>query len=142
MIDAIVFVEDFASFVGYLDANKPEALARDEDGNMTMPPVVVGFSRTPAAMKGNSLGAYFRFTDEQAAEWRNTPGVEVLAEEIYTGKGTADRVYQQIWDDPTKLAKYDTIWDRVRTFEDPETGETHTVEQPKFGMIAEEDIAS
>ena len=134
MIDAVIYVEKFSELVAYLNEYAPETLARDEEGNLTMPPNVTAFTRTPAQMRDDKLLAYFRFTDEQAAEWRNTPGVEVLAEEVYTGKGTADRVYQQIWDDPDALAKYDSVWDRIKTYTD-EDGVEHTYQQDKFGII-------
>jgi len=134
MIDAIIFVPKFSELVGYLDATAPETLARDEEGNLTMPPNVTAFTRTPAQVRDDRLLAYCRFTDEQAQQWRGTPGVEILGESPYTGKGTATRVYQQIWDNPDALAKYDSVWDRVKTYTD-EDGVPHEYEQPMFGIM-------
>jgi len=135
MIDAIIYVPNFPALVAYLDEHAPDTLARDENGNMTMPPNVIAFSRTPAVQNGNALMVYARFTQEQAGQWRGTPGVEILGESPYTGKGTAQRVYQQIWDNPEALAKYDSVWNRTKTYTD-EDGVEHTYEQTKFGVIA------
>lgn len=134
-IDSIIYVENFPALAAYLNEHAPETLERDEEGNLAMPPNVTAFTRTPAQVREDKLLAYCRFTLEQANEWRGTPGVEILGEAPYTGKGTATRVYQQIWDDPEALAKYDSVWDRVRTYTDPETGEDHTIEQPMFGIM-------
>ena len=135
MIDAIIFTPSFSALVEYLNEQAPETLARDESGAMAMPPNVIAFTRTPAQMRDDKLLAYCRFTQDQAETWRGTPGVEVLAEAPFSGKGTATRVYQQIWDNPEALAKYDSVWDRVKTYTDEE-GVEHTYEQTKFGVIA------
>ena len=135
MIDAIIYVEQFSQLAAYLNEHAPETLERDEEGNLTMPPNVIAFTRTPAQLNGDRLLAYCRFTDEQADQWRGTPGVEILGESPYTGRGTADRIYQQILDNPDALAKYDSVWNRVKTYTD-EDGVEHTYEQTKFGVIA------
>lgn len=135
MIDAVIFVPAFSTLVAYLNEHAPETLERDENGNLTMPPNVIAFTRTPAQVRDDKLLAYCRFTDEQADEWRGTPGVDILGEAPYTGRGTAERVYQQIWDNTDALDKYDSVWERVKTYTDPETGETHTIEQSMFGIM-------
>lgn len=134
MIDAVIFCPSFSALVEYLNEHAPETLARDEGGNLTMPPNVTAFTRTPAQLNGDRLLAYCRFTDEQADQWRGTPGVDILGEAPFTGKGTADRVYQQIWDNPEALAKYDSVWDRVKSYTDEE-GVPHEYEQPMFGIM-------
>ena len=56
----------------------------------------------------------------------------------YIGKGTSALVYDQIFNDPVKLAKYDSVYDRTpREYTDEETGETHTISKPDwFGVMA------
>jgi hypothetical protein len=137
MIDAIIYVEKFSELVSYLDANAPETLERDEEGAITMPPNVTAFARTPAVVKGDKLLAYCRFRDEQADTWRGTVGVEVLSEAPFTGdpEETAEIVYAQLFADPSALAKYDSVYDRVKTHIDEETGEETTYNQDKFGVM-------
>lgn len=140
MEDVILFVPDFTTLVGYLDANHPEMLERDEEGNMAMPPVVTGFDRTPAAMgpDGNSLMVYARLREHELAEWGGMPGVEVLAHAAYKGRNTSDEVYSALFADPEATAKYDSVYDRSdRTETDPETGEEYTYSVPeRFGVMA------
>lgn len=135
MIDAILYIPDFPALVQHLNANAPEYLKRDDSGELVMPPVVVGFDRTPAVMRDVAMLVYVRMGEEQADEWRGTPGVEVLAESLFTGPGTGERVYQQIWDDDDALAKYESVHPRVRQYED-EDGNKFDVKQDKFGVIA------
>lgn len=136
LTDAILYVPDFLSVVQYMDEHYPKCLARDDEGSITNPPVITGFARTPAVVNGNSLLAYVRLRDHQVAQWRDTPGVEVLAEHEYVGKGTGDLVYQLLFDSPEASAKYDSVYDRTpQEFE--EDGELYTVTPPdKFGVMA------
>tara|TARA_B100000929_G_scaffold253509_1_gene214390 strand:+ start:3779 stop:4393 length:615 start_codon:yes stop_codon:yes gene_type:complete len=79
---------------------------------------------------------YVRLTAEQLAEWR--PYATVLAEAPYTGTGTAERVYQQLQDDPDALALYTSVYDTTPHEIDDGEGGTVTVTPPfKFGMLAE-----
>lgn len=136
-IDAIIFVEDFPTLVAYLDTYAPEALARDEDGNITMTPNVIAFARTPAVVNGDKLLVYCRFTDDQATQWRGTPGVEVLAEAPYQGRETGNVVYDQLFTDEDATAKYDSVYDRTPREVDDGEGGTMTVTPPdKFGVMA------
>lgn len=137
MIDVIIHVADFPALVGYLDTNTPHMLSRDEEGNMTLPPVVTGFARTPAVVNGDALLAYMRLTDEQADTWRQTPGVEILAEAPCQGKGTSDAVYSALFADAEATAKYDSVYDRTPREVDDGEGGTITVTPPdKFGVMA------
>ena len=137
MIDAIIYVEDFPTLVGYLDTRAPHLLARDEDNNLIMPPVVAGFARTPAIVNGDKLLAYMRLTDEQAETWLGTPGVEVLAQAEYTGRETGNKVYEQLFADEDATAKYDSVYDRTPREVDDGEGGTLTVTPPdKFGVMA------
>ncbi len=137
MIDAIIYVENFPTLVGYLDIHAPGTLARDEDNNLLMPPVVTGFARTPAVVNGNALLAYMRLTDEQASTWRSTPGVEILAEAPYQGRETGNVVYEALFNDPDATAKYDSVYDRTPREVDDGEGGTMTITPPaKFGVMA------
>lgn len=134
MIDAVIFVSDFPALAAYLNENAPETLQRDENGTMTMPPNVTAFTRTPAQLTDDRLLAYCRFAQEQTEQWRGTEGVEVLAEAPFTGKGTADKIYNAILNNPDALDKYDSVWNRTKTYTD-EDGVEQTYEQTKFGII-------
>lgn len=136
-VDAIIFVPVFSELVTYLNTNAPDALARDKAGNITTPPNVISFARTPAVVKEDSLLAYCRFTNEQATTWRSTPGVEILAEAPYQGKGTAQAVYDQVFADPELLAIYDSVYDRTpRTYTDDDGVEYTATPPAKFGVMA------
>lgn len=137
MIDAIIYVQDYAGLAQYLADYHPELLVKDEHGQIAQPPVVTGFARTPATTNGNALMVYARLRENEAEQWRGMEGVEVLAESPYQGKGTGDAVYQQILDDPEKLATYKSVHD-TEPYEvtDDELG-SYTVMPPfKFGIIA------
>lgn len=137
MIDAIVYVEDFMSLVAYLAINYPEYLKRQENGSLVYPPVVIGFARTKAIVNGNSLLSYFRLSFEEAEMWRNTPGVEILAESNYIGMETCHLVYDQVFNDPTAKAKYDSVYDYTPYDVDDGLGGTITIYPPeRFGCIA------
>ncbi|KTG26220.1 hypothetical protein AWR38_17765 [Idiomarina sp. WRN-38] len=137
MIDAILYVPNFPALVAELDATHPNMLQRDETGAITMPPVVTGFARTPATTREDRVLVYARLTDADAARYRSIQHMEVLAETAFTGKGTADRLYQMVFDDPDALASYESVWQRTRTVIDPDTGGTREVRQDKFGHLAE-----
>src|SRR5690554_958015 len=136
LTDAILYVPDFASLVHHMAQHYPECLERDENGDIAMPPVITGFARTPAVVNGNSLLVYARLREHEVEQWRGTPGVEVLAEHEYVGKGTGDLVYHLLFDDAETTAKYDSVYDRSPQ-EHEEDGETYTVTPPdKFGVLA------
>ncbi|MGO2009464.1 hypothetical protein [Vreelandella alkaliphila] len=120
MIDAILHLPNATQI--------PEPLA-DEDGNLALgdPQTVNG--------EGDRLH-YVRMLPAQLDEWRSH--ATVLAEATYTGTGTAARVYQQIQDDPGKLAIYESVYDTApREVGDGEGG-TMTITPPfAFGMLAE-----
>src|SRR5690554_8039246 len=137
LTDAILYVGDFASLVQYMDEHYPECLVRDADGNITHPPVITGFARTPAVVNGNSLLVYARLREHEVEQWRGTPGVEVLAEHEYVGKGTGDLVYHLLFDSPEATAKYDSVYSRESYEVDDGEGGTTTVTSPeRFGVMA------
>lgn len=134
LTDTIIFIPSFSALVEHFLQNHPENLEYDEEGELTNPPTIVGMTRTPAVVNGDKLLAYCRFTADQAEQWRGTPGVEVLAEAPFAGEGTADKIYNAILNNPDALAKYDSVWNRTKTYTD-EDGVEHTYEQTKFGII-------
>ena len=136
MIDAVIFVPAFSALVAYLNEHAPETLARDADGNLIMPPNVTAFTRTRAEIKGDSLLAYCVFKDDQAEQWRGTPGVEILAEaeRIEGQRDTHERVYASLFAAPAALAKYESVWSITKRYTDEE-GVEHTYEQPWFGYV-------
>lgn len=137
MIDAILYVPDMPTLVAHLDANYPEMLARDEDGSIAQPPVVVGIPRTPARETSPEVMVYARLTEEQAEQWHGMPGVTVLAEAPFTGKGTGQAVYDQIFDDPDKYEIYSRVYPHAPYEVDDGEGGTITVTPPnKFGILA------
>lgn len=137
MVDAILYVPDFTTLVGYLDQNYPEMLERDEEGAIAMPFVVTGFARTPAVVNGNSLMVYARLREDEVAEWGGTPYVEVLAEAPYQGRETGNKVYEQLFADAEATAKYDSVYDRSpREVDDGEGGVITVTPPAKFGVMA------
>lgn len=109
-------------------ATQPHSSLTDEDGNLLSDPQAVNAA-------GDHLH-YVRLSPAQLDEWR--PHANVLAETPYTGTGTADRVYQQIIDDPEKLAIYESVYDTSPREVDDGEGGTMTITPPfKFGMLAE-----
>lgn len=135
-IDAILYIEDFSSLVDYLKLNYPDLLMKEESGSFSVPPVVTGFSRTPAVVNGNSLMVYVRLHDEEAGKWRGIPHVEILSETPFVGEGTANALYDGIFNDPDKLQMYDTVYNRT-PYEIEEGGEVTTITPPdRFGVIA------
>lgn len=139
MNDVILYIPDFQTLVGYLDANHPEMLQRDEDGNMAMPPVVTGFARTPAVIgpDGNSLMVYARLREEQVTQWSDMPHIEVLAEARYQGGDTGDIVYERLFADTEAAAKYDSVYDRTpKEVDDGEGGKITVTPPVKFGVMA------
>jgi len=89
------------------------------------------------AVNGNGLLVYARLREEEVEQWSSTPGVEVLAQAEYAGKGTGDAVYQQVWDDEEKGAKYQSVYDySPYEIEDEELGTTTITPPKKFGAMA------
>ncbi|CBV44052.1 hypothetical protein [Halomonas elongata] len=137
MIDAILYVADYPALAQYLSLNHPELLRQTDQGEIRLPPVIDGFARTKSVQNGSAVLAYARFREAQAAQWRGIPGIEILGEAEFTGRGTADAVYGQVFDDPDKLAKYDSVYDRTPREVDDGQGGVITVTPPdRFGVVA------
>lgn len=137
MIDAIIYVQDYAGLAQYLADYHPEMLAKDEHGQIAQPPVVTGFARTPATTNGNALMVYARLRENEAEQWRGMDGVEVLAQAPYQGNGTGNAVYEALFNDPDATAKYDSVYSREPYEVDDGEGGTMTITPPdKFGVMA------
>ncbi|AZM96059.1 hypothetical protein [Vreelandella venusta] len=123
MIDAILYLSS--------DAQLPESLT-DEGGNP-----LLSDPRTVNA-NGDCLH-YVRLLPELLNEWRSH--VTVLAEAPYAGVGTADRLYQQIQNDPNALALYESVYDTSpREVDDGEGGKATYTPPFAFGMLAESQL--
>lgn len=137
MTDAIIYVPDFAALVGWAAEHHPDCLARDEQGEILDHPVITGLARTPAVVNGNQVLVYARLTSAQAEQWRGMPGVQVLAEAPFEGRGTAAQIYDQVFADPELLALFDSVYDRSPREVDDGEGGTMTITPPKwFGIMA------
>jgi len=137
MIDAILYVPSYSTLVAHLDANYPDMLVRDESGEIAQPPVVTGFARTPSVVNGDELLVYARFRQHEADQWRSMPGVQILGEAEYAGRGTADAVYGQVFADPDKRAIYDRVYPRPVTTIDNGDGTVSESQPPeRFGVMA------
>lgn len=137
MIDAVIYVDSFTSLVEYLSVHHRDLLEKDNDNSIAQPPVIGGFARIPAVESGDKVLIYARFREEEAKQWRGTPNTTILAEAEYTGEGTAKKVYDQIFNDPEKLAIYDSVYDRTPYEVDDGQGGTITETPPDWiGIVA------
>lgn len=111
-IDAILYTDDVTTIPEELQQGQPEAI------------------------KGDARLHYIRVSQAQLDALANH--YTVLAKTTYKGIGTTDRVYQQILDDPEKLALYESVYDTApREMDDGEGGTTTYTPPFKFGMLAE-----
>ena len=98
--------------------------------------VINGFDRTPATMLGKAALVYVRMSEDQAVQWRGTPGVTILAEAPYTGTDTPDVVYAAMEANPASMALYDAVYPRAAVTWTDEDGQAHTSTPPfRFGAI-------
>lgn len=97
--------------------------------------ITVSRSRGPASAASRGAATVLvcaRMTEGQAAQWRGTPGVTILAEAPY-GPNAADEIYDAIWSDPAALALYRAVYDpQPVTHEDGSV----TVAPERFGVMA------
>lgn len=98
--DAVLHIADLPALAAAMAAIDPSAVV---DGRFNL-------DTTPAAMNGAAALVYVRMTEGQAAQWRGTPGVTILAEAPY-GPDAADLIYDAIWFDPAALALYRAVYD-------------------------------
>lgn len=120
--DAVLHIADLPALAAAMAAIDPSAVV---DGRFNL-------DTTPAAMNGVAALVYVRMSEDQAAQWRGTPGVTILAEAPY-GPTAADAIYAAIWADPAALALYRAVYDpQPVTHEDGSV----TVAPERFGVMA------
>jgi hypothetical protein len=122
-IDAILHIANLPALIAAMPADQVQ------DG------VVMGFARTPVVMNGIAGLVYIRMTPSEAAQWRGTPGVTILAETPYEGPATPDAVYQALEASPAALALYNAVYPRTPVQWTDEEG-THEYTPPfRFGAM-------
>ncbi|OBX37012.1 hypothetical protein A8U91_01360 [Halomonas elongata] len=138
MIDAILYIPDFPALLQDLQMYHPEYLKqRTDTGEAIEPPEIVNLAHTPLIRQGGAAMTYVRLREHQVGAWRGLSSVEMLAEAEYVGEGTADAVYAQVFDDPERLAKYDSVYDRTpREVPDGQGGTITCTPPDRFGIIA------
>lgn len=127
MIDAVLHIANMPALVAAIAAADPDRVTGG---------VITGFASTPAVRAGVAALVYVRMTEQEASQWRGTPGVTILAEAPY-GPESADAVYAALFADPTALAVYDSVYDRTPQLIVDELGATDTwTPPPWFGVLA------
>jgi hypothetical protein len=102
-VDAILHIADYPALAAAIAAQAPDAVS--ETGQ------IEGFSATPAVRNGAQALVYVRLTQVEAARWRGTPGVTVLAEADYA-PGVADALYGALLADPQAALLYHAVYPR------------------------------
>lgn len=127
-IDAILHIADLAALA--------EAIAADNHEMVTESGTISGFVSTPATMLGKAALVYVRMTPTEAAQWRGTPLVTILAESPYGGETTPDEVYSIMAADSAAMAMYDAVYPRTPVSWIDEEGQSHEVTPPfRFGAL-------
>jgi len=121
-IDAILHIADLPALAAALMARDPRAVSPSG--------AITGFDATPAVRNGTAALVYVRMTVHEAAVWRGTPGVTILAEAPY-GPDVADVIYAALFANPTAKAMYDAVYPRP-VISTPE-GDVQPPE--RFGMM-------
>lgn len=141
-VDAVIHIKDLPACIGWFAVNAPEKLkwSEDEEGNLIAPIGFKAFTGTPLIQNGVAAVSYVRMTVEDAATFRSTPDVTILAEASFTGPETADAVYAALFADAGALALYDAVYDRTPVqYPNPEDEGggflTHTPHD-RFGQLA------
>ncbi len=120
--DAVLHIADLPALAAAMAAIDPSAVV---DGRFNL-------DTTPAVTRDAAALVYVRMSADQAAQWRGTPGVTILAEAPY-GPGAADAIYAAIWSDPAALALYREVYDPQPVV--AEDGSV-TVAPERFGVMA------
>lgn len=121
--DAILHIADYPALAAAIAAQAPEAVS--ETGQ------IEGFAATPAVRNGAPALVYVRLTQAEAARWRGTPGVTVLAEADH-GSGVADALYGALFADPQAAALYHAVYPRQPV---PLPDGTVFVPPERFGVL-------
>lgn len=112
MIDAVVYIDSLSTLVDHVSTYHSDLLARDDNDEIASPPEFEGVSNIPLAIADDRAIAYVRIRKEDVDLWRSMPSFEILAEAKFVGEGTAKQVYDQLFADPKKLEKYDSVYSR------------------------------
>lgn len=127
-IDAILHIADLPALAAAIAAVDPSKISPSGTIN--------GFASTPATMQGVAALVYVRMTPDEAAQWRGTPLVTILAEAEYTVPETADAVYAALSANPASMALYDAVYPRDPVEWTDENGETQSFSPPfMFGVM-------
>lgn len=127
-IDAILHIADLPALAA--------AIAAVDPGMVSEAGTISGFVSTPATMLGKAALVYVRMTPAEAAQWRGTPLVTILAEAPYVGETTPDSVYTAIEANASSMALYDAVYPRTPVVWVDEDGQEHTLTPPlRFGAI-------
>lgn len=125
-IDAILHIADLPAIAGRLVQANPEA-EREE---------IFGGASTPVVKNGKTALVYVRMTSAEAAQWRGTPLVTILAETPYVGSETTDTLYSMLEADPVAMALYDAVYLRTPIAWIDNEEQTHEFIPPfRFGAL-------
>ena len=128
-IDAILHIADLPALAAAIAQIDP-GMVSPETGTIT------GFASTPATMQGAAALVYVRMTPDEAAQWRGTPLVTILAEAPYVGETTPDSVYTALAANTSSMTLYDAVYPRTPVVWVDEGGQEHTFTPPlRFGAI-------
>lgn len=127
-IDAILHIADLPALA---------AAIAQIDPNMISPEgTITGFASTPATMQGKAALVYVRMTPAEAAQWRGTLLVTILAEAPHTGPDTPDAVYAALEASPASMALYGAVYPREPVTWTDDEGLAHTHTPPfRFGVM-------
>lgn len=127
-IDAILHIADLPALA--------QAIAQIDPGMVSAEGTITGFASTPATMLGKAALVYVRMTPDEAAQWRGTPLVTILAEAPHTGPDTPDAVYAALEASPASMALYDAVYPREPVTWTDDEGLAHTFTPPfRFGVV-------
>lgn len=127
-IDAVLHISDLPALAAAIHAIDPSKISPEG--------TISGFASTPATMNGVAALVYVRMTHDEAAQWRGTPLVTILAEAPYVGPETADAVYSALSDNPASLSLYDSVYPREVVEWEDENGDVQTFTPPfMFGVM-------
>lgn len=127
-IDAVLHIADLPALAAAIYAVDPGKIGPNGTIN--------GFASTPATMHAVAALVYVRMTPDEAAQWRGTPLVTILAEAEYTGPETADAVYAALSDNPASMALYDAVYSREPVEWTDENGDVQSFSPPfMFGVM-------
>ena len=127
-IDAILHIADLPALA--------QAIAQINPSMVSEAGTITGFASTPATTLGKAALVYVRMTPAEAAQWRGTPLVTILAEAPHTGPDTPDAVYAALEASPESMALYDAVYPRAAVAWTDEDGQSHTFTPPfRFGVM-------